>query len=131
MNAEAPITALDLQAYADDELDSARRTEVARYLEQNPEAVRRVAAIVAQTAIVRAAAAPLLDETIPHRLSMERIFECDWNFRRRFRAAPNVPFHRVAALVAAFAFGAASGLGFYAAGDARHNRVRPLVEEAP
>jgi anti-sigma factor RsiW len=132
MTIDAPVTDDDLQAYADNELGPARRPVVTRYLEQNPEAARKVEAIVAQTATVRAAAAPLLDPSIPHRLSIDALFERERRFGRQARSFSAQPWHRIAAaFLGVFILGAASGWGLHTgSGPSPGSRIRPLVEEA-
>lgn len=131
MSIDVPVTDQEVQAYADDELEPARRAVVARYLEEHPDAARKVEAIAEQTTLVRAATAPLLDRTIPHHLSVARLFEAEQRFSRRFRITPGGSWSRIAAaFVAAFLLGAASGWGLHAGSDKTLNRIRPLVEEA-
>jgi anti-sigma factor RsiW len=131
MNTDAPITDEELQAYADNELDPTRRLAVARHLEQNPEAAGKVEAIIAQTRLARAAAATLLDETVPRHLSVERLFGRKQTLRQNLWVVGNgLRYRAAAALVGAFIVGAASGWGLHGGTDAGGSRIRPLVEEA-
>ncbi len=61
---QRPITSEELHAFADGELDSERRAEVASYLETDPEAAARVAAYRAQNAALHGAFDSVLNETL-------------------------------------------------------------------
>lgn len=131
MNIDAPVTNVELQAYADDELEPARRRVVIRYIEHNAEAAKNVEAIIAQTTLVRAATAPLLNKTIPRHLRVERLFGRERNFLRRMRMAWAAPWPAVAtAFIGIFILGAASGWGLHGGIGPAHHGFRPLVEEA-
>lgn len=131
MNIDAPVTDEELQAYADDELEQTRRLVVIRYIEHNAEAAKKVEAIIAQTTLVRAASAPLLNKTIPRHLRVERLFGRERNFLRRMRVAWGAPWSAVAAaFVGIFILGAASGWGLHGGIGLAHHGFRPLVEEA-
>ncbi len=125
-----PATDEELQAYADNELEPARRLAIARYLEENPDAAKKVAAIVAQTALVRAAAAPLRDPAVPKHLRIERLFERERDRRRARLAFGGRWSHVAAACISVFILGAASGWGLHGGMGFGNNRIRPLVEEA-
>jgi anti-sigma factor RsiW len=129
MSADKPVIDEELQAYADNELEPERRLVIARYLEANPDAAKKVAAIVAQTALVRAATAPLRDPAIPTHLRIERLAERERD-RRHARFAFGGGWSSIAAaFFGVFILGAASGWGLHG-GFGGNNRIRPLVEEA-
>jgi anti-sigma factor RsiW len=122
------VTDEELQAYADNELEAERRLIVARYLADNSDAAKKVAAIVAQTALVRAATASLRDPAIPQHLRIERLAaraQDRQHFRFRFGGWSSL----AAAFVSVFVLGAASGWGLHGIGVGSSG-VRPLVEEA-
>lgn len=64
-----PMTEADLQAYVDGQLPEARRTEVEAYLAARPEEAARIAAYRRQSEELRALFDPVVDESIPERLS--------------------------------------------------------------
>ena len=68
MNA-LPVTENELHAYADGLLPASRDAEIAAYLAQRPDEANRVAVYVAQNAALHALYDPVLDETLPSRLS--------------------------------------------------------------
>lgn len=102
MTVDRPISEDDLQAYVDGALDPERRASVARYLEEHPEAARRVEAYRRQRADLRAALAPIAEEPLPPNLNLDRLIEA----RRQSRLAP---WRVVAAAIVLLAFGGASG----------------------
>lgn len=124
------VTDEELQAYADNELEPARRLVIAGYLEDNPDAAKKVAAIVAQTALVRAATATLRDSAIPKHLRIARLFERERDRRRSRLAFSGRWPHVAAACFGVFILGAASGWGLHGGMGFGHSRIRPLVEEA-
>lgn len=63
-----PITDLDLMAYADGQLDAARRLTVEAHLATHPEDRAMVEAIMAQNAALRTALAGIAEEPVPERL---------------------------------------------------------------
>jgi anti-sigma factor RsiW len=82
--ATPPVGEDDLHAYIDGQLGVSRRYAVERYLAENPEAARRVAAYQAQRDALRAAFAARADEPLPPRLTLASIIEQ----RSRPRRAP-------------------------------------------
>jgi anti-sigma factor RsiW len=102
---ERPISEDEVQAYVDDQLDSARRQEVERYLATQPEIAERVAAYRAQRETLRAAFAARAAEPIPPELNLARLFEA----HRRWRFAP---WQVAAAVVLALGVGGAGGWYF-------------------
>jgi anti-sigma factor RsiW len=63
-----PITDLDLMAYADGQLDAARRQTVEAHLAATPDDAAMVDAIIAQNADLRLALAGIAEEPVPERL---------------------------------------------------------------
>jgi len=103
-----PVTESDLHAYVDGALPEARRAEVADYLATHPEDAERVAAYSAQNAALHTMFDPVLDETVPERLSAPP--------RRR-----SAPLLRYAAVVAWLTLGGVVGWqlhGYRSAGTA-------------
>lgn len=68
MNMPHPITDLDLMAYADGQLDDARRAAVEAWLAGHPEAAERVAQHERQNQAIGALFDPVIDEPVPARL---------------------------------------------------------------
>jgi len=99
---ERPIAEEDLHAYVDDQLDPARRSVVARYLEHNPVAAERVAAYSAQRGQLQAAFAALAAEPIPPALNLSRLVEESLARRR-------TPWRIAAAVALAVGVGGAGG----------------------
>jgi anti-sigma factor RsiW len=65
----SPIGEVDLHAYADGQLDPARRAEVEAYLAAHPEAVAQVQDLRAQTHALHASYDAVMNEPIPLRLT--------------------------------------------------------------
>lgn len=65
MNSSQPIEENDLQAYVDNRLDPARRTEVETYLAAHPEDAKRVQAYRQQNELLSAMFDPVLEEPVP------------------------------------------------------------------
>jgi anti-sigma factor RsiW len=68
-----PIRENDLHAYVDGQLDAGRQLAVERYLEENPDSSRQVAAYRAQREAVREGFATFAAEPLPPKLSLARI----------------------------------------------------------
>jgi anti-sigma factor RsiW len=68
----SPITEADLHAYVDDQLTSARRVEVANYLEARPDERERVDDWQQQNHMLAALLDPVLKEPLPLRLPLKR-----------------------------------------------------------
>jgi anti-sigma factor RsiW len=77
-----PVSEEDLHAYVDKLLEPERQAEIAAYLENHPDAARRVAAYSAQRKLLRNALASVADEPLPPQLNLWRIVEN--RNRRRF-----------------------------------------------
>lgn len=73
--ADRPISEDELHGYVDGRLETARRQEVERYLDAQPELSRRVAAYRAQRDDLRAALASRAAEPIPLELNLSRLLE--------------------------------------------------------
>jgi anti-sigma factor RsiW len=80
--AERPIAEDELHGYVDGRLDTARRQEVERYLDAQPELARRVAAYRAQRDDLRAALAARATEPIPLELNLSRLLEARLRHRQ-------------------------------------------------
>jgi anti-sigma factor RsiW len=76
-----PITEDDLQAYIDNALNSARRDEVAEYLEQQPDVARRIESYGKQRDVLRTALAPITDEPVPPELNLALMIESRQKYR--------------------------------------------------
>jgi anti-sigma factor RsiW len=101
-----PINDEELHAYVDGRLDTARVAEIEAWLATNPGAAARVESWRGQNRALRAMFDPMLDESVPARLTD--------TLRRSRRPAP----WRVAAAVAWFALGGVAGY-------ALHERTMP------
>ena len=78
-----PVTEDDLHAYVDGALDSARREEIALYLEGHPEVALRVEDYSHQRRELRDAFAPVAEEPLPPELTLAHLIE-----RQRAPARP-------------------------------------------
>jgi anti-sigma factor RsiW len=107
-----PITEADLQAYADERLDAARRTQVEAWLAERPDEAERLADYRRLSGEVRGLYEPVLHEPVPSALALAP-------GRRRWA--------RVAAVAAWVALGAA--VGGLAGWELRDRR--PVVASAP
>lgn len=65
----APVSNEDLVAFADSRLDAARAAEVEAWLAEHPDAAKEVEAWREQTALLKAALDPVIDEPVPPELS--------------------------------------------------------------
>jgi anti-sigma factor RsiW len=99
--ATPPIGEDDLHAYIDGQLEVSRRRAVERYLAENSEAARRVAAYQAQREALRAAFART-DEPLPPELTLASII------RQRSRRR-RTPWLVAASVVLVFSLGTAAG----------------------
>jgi anti-sigma factor RsiW len=97
-----PVGENDLHAYVDGQLETGRRGAVERYLQENPEAARRVSDYQAQREAIRAAFAAHPAEPLPPQLSLDRIIA------QRGRH-PWVPWLVAASVVLALGLGTAGG----------------------
>lgn len=96
MNEQRMIDEAELHAYVDGQLSAARRAEVERALEADPELVARVDAYLTQKRLLHARYDRVLDEPVP----------------RRLRPAANASrWPRMAALAAMLVLGVGIGLG--------------------
>jgi anti-sigma factor RsiW len=106
-----PVTEDDLHAYVDGALDSARREEIALYLEGHPEVALRVEDYRRQRQELRDAFAPVAEEPLPPELTLSHLVE-----RQR---APVRPAHwqralQIAAAVLLLLAGGAGGWSLHA-----------------
>jgi anti-sigma factor RsiW len=100
--ATPPIGEDDLHAYIDGQLDVGRRHAVERYLAEDPEATRRVAAYQAQREALRAAFAAHTDEPLPPELTLASLIGQRSRPRR-------TPWLVAASVILAFGLGTAGG----------------------
>ncbi|MEQ1518049.1 MAG: anti-sigma factor [Usitatibacteraceae bacterium] len=70
MSSKLPITEADIQAYVDARHAQDRRAEIEDYLAAHPDAAQRAAAYREQNEQLHALFDPVLDETVPERLSV-------------------------------------------------------------
>lgn len=77
-----PVTEAELHAYVDGKLPAARRADVDAYLAQRPEERERLRAYSAQNMALRALFDPVLDETVPGRLSAAPPPARPWQWQR-------------------------------------------------
>jgi anti-sigma factor RsiW len=97
-----PIAEEELHALVDGQLEPEREQAVQRYLQEQPEASRQVAAWREQREALRAAFGPIADEPIPGRLGLEQLVQ--QRLRRRW-----VPWQAAAAVLLAFGLGGTGG----------------------
>jgi anti-sigma factor RsiW len=97
-----PISEEELHAYVDDQLGPARRPHVLQYLQDHPDAARRVAAYRAQREALRAALGPVAAEPIPPQLDLQLLIQRRLGRRR-------APWRAAAAVLLAFVLGGAGG----------------------
>jgi anti-sigma factor RsiW len=98
------ITADTLHAYADGQLDGAGRAAVERYLATHPEAAAEVAGWQRQNEAIHALFPSAASESIPARLSPQRIAHEVWSARRQ-------SFVNIAAAIMLVVLG--SGIGWF------------------
>jgi anti-sigma factor RsiW len=130
-----PITDLDLMAYADGQLDAARRATVEAHLATAPEDAAMVEAIMAQNEALRRTLMPIAREAVPERL--KAVLEHD----RQPAWRPLLQTAAMLALVAASGLGGwwlgregtdvAHGPPAYLAGLAGDVASMPVGEAAP
>src|SRR5689334_19993752 len=92
-NPQRPISEDDLHAFVDERLTEPSRGTVARYLENNPVAARRVVAYQVQRQALREAFASSGDQSLPSKLDLQHILAS------RLRSRPTATW-RIAAAVA-------------------------------
>ena len=97
-----PITENELHAYVDGQLDPERRASVDRYLREQPEVARRVAAYGTQREELRAAFAARAAAPIPPSLDLARLIEERLTRRR-------APWRLAASVALALGLGGAGG----------------------
>ena len=116
--AERPIAEEELHAYVDERLEPARRLEVERYLADQPELSRRVAAYRAQRDGLRAALDSFADEPIPPELNLSRLLEA--------RLRQQHGWWRIAA-AAVLCLGLGGAAGWYLGSPAHQTRTEAAV----
>ena len=97
-----PIAEEELHAYVDNQLEPERQPAVLRYLQENPEAARRVASYRQQREALRAALYAVAAEPIPPALNLDMLIRERLGQRR-------MPWRAAAAVVLAFGVGGAGG----------------------
>ncbi len=102
----APLDA-ELMAFVDDQLDAARRAEVAAWLQVHPETAARIHAYRAQKEALHRAFDSVLEEPLPERL------------RQAAKARGPATLGRIAAAVAWLSLGFFAGYAMHEANDAR------------
>lgn len=101
MSDQSPMPEDELHAYVDGQLDDARRAEVQRHLQDNPDVARRVASWGAQREALRRAFGGVT-APIPPRLDMQRLMQQ--------RLTPRwQPWQIAASIVLVFALGGVAG----------------------
>ena len=118
-----PVRDEDLHAYVDDQLDPDRRSLVERYLEQNPEAARRVTSYQAQRAAIRAAFQQQGSRPLPRHLTVAGILA------QRARKRATRRWLVAACLVLAVLGGGAGGWLLHAPPDLERGERAMLVLE--
>jgi anti-sigma factor RsiW len=96
------ISEEELQALVDDHLGHEQQSRVLRYLQDNPDVARRVAAYRDQRDALRAALGPVAAEPLPPQLDLQLLIQ-QRLAQRRF------PWRAAAAVVLAFGLGGAGG----------------------
>lgn len=118
-----PIGEDDLHAYIDGQIEAGRLRALERYLAENPEAARRVAAYQAQREALRAAFATSAAEPLPPRLMLASIIERRTRRRR-------TPWLIAASVVLALGIGGAGGWVLRAPpGATRTQQAMALLEQ--
>ena len=118
-----PISEDDLQAFVDEVLEPARRSEVQDYLSGNPEEARRLERYREQRAALRAAFAPVAAEPLPPELNLARMIEA----RRR----PRMEWTRwAAAAVVLLCVGGVAGWSMRGATHRESHGIVALAGEA-
>ena len=99
---DTSVSETELMAYADGQLDDARRAGVEDHLSRHPEDAASVAAWRRQNEAIRALHAPVAEKPVPSRLDVRRMAEA--------HAGAGLPAMRIAAaLVLCLGLGAAAG----------------------
>ena len=117
-----PITEDDLHAYVDRALEPRRQAEVAAYLEDNPDAAKRVAAFSDQRNLLRAALAPIADEPLPPQLDLSRMIKS--------RQRPHLPFGWAIAAMLMLSIGGIGGWVTRGSLQDSSNGLAALAQEA-
>jgi anti-sigma factor RsiW len=95
-----PVSDEELHAFIDDQLDREKQPHVARYVQENPDVARRVAAYRNQREALRAALGPMAAEPIPPGLDLQLLIQ-------RRLAQRRIPWRAAAAVLLAFILGGA------------------------
>ncbi|PRD55046.1 anti-sigma factor family protein [Phyllobacterium myrsinacearum] len=119
----SPITEDDLHAYVDQALSTARRDQVAQYLEQHPDEAERIASYRKQRDQLRSALAPISEEPVPPELNLARMLD---SARR-----PRFPVWRsAAAAVVLLAVGLTGGWSLQTLSQPATGGIIALADEA-
>jgi len=115
-----PVTEDEIHAYVDGTLEQARRADVERELERNPELAARASDFFALNNLLRERFDRVLSEPVPARLRVERAESAEsagsaGAARRRGREAANWP--KFAGLAAALVLGVGIGWGTHGGAD--------------
>jgi anti-sigma factor RsiW len=119
----SPIPEDDLHAYVDGQLAPDRHAEVARQLQEQPEAAERVAAYAAQREALRAAFASVAAEPVPPRLALP-------NLIAGRHAARRIVWRAAAAVLLAFVLGGGGGWALRAGIATTPSDLTLLAQEA-
>ena len=120
---EQPISEEELHAFLDNQLGADRLPHMLQYLQNNPDAARRVATYQAQRDALRAALAPMAAEPIPPRLDLQLLIQQRIGQRR-------TPWRAAAAVLFAFFLGAAGSWFLLARAPPPNASISLLTREA-
>ncbi|MET1027100.1 MAG: anti-sigma factor [Dongiaceae bacterium] len=118
-----PISEEDLQAYVDDALDGARRSEVEEYLERHLDVAGRIDGYARQRDTLRQAFAPIAEEPLPPELALSQLMAVR---RTRF----HFPWRAAAAAILFLGLGGIGGWAIRAATPPQQNGIAALAQEA-
>jgi anti-sigma factor RsiW len=123
MSPPLPITEDDLEGFVDDVLDAESRAAVQTYLDGHPEEARRIAAYVAQRALLRDALRPIAEEPVPPQLGLSHLIEAQRRPRLRI-------WSTAAAAVVALSLSGVGGWSLRGMTMAPMNGIAALAQEA-
>jgi len=118
-----PIAEEELHAWIDGQLDPAREPVVLRYLQEQPDVARRVAAWREQRAALRAAFASVAAEPVPPRLGLEQLIQQRLGRRR-------LPWRAAAAVLLAFGLGGVGGWFLHGGQPTQAGTMTLLAQQA-
>ena len=118
-----PIAEEELHAYVDNQLEPGRQPAVLRYLQEHPDAARRVAAYKDQREALRAAFGGVSAEPIPPRLNLDRLIQQRLGQSR-------TPWRAAAAVLLAFGVGGAGGWLLHGGAPSQSGTMTLLAQEA-